>query len=282
MSEECTHDCSNCSAACSSRDAAPQHDAPNPNSSVKKVIGVVSGKGGVGKSMTSALLACAMARRGYHCGILDADITGPSIPKLFGIHGRAMADDKGCWPIQSRMGIDVMSINLLVENEEDPVVWRGPVIAGAVKQFWTDVVWKDVDFLFVDMPPGTGDVPLTVFQTIPVDGIVIVTSPQELVSMIVGKAVKMAQMMDIPIIGIIENMSYVECPDCGKAIEIFGKSHVDDVATQYHLPVLGRIPMTPSIAAASDAGAVEDLEGNWLDVAISAIEAIPENPDKSK
>ena len=158
MSEECTHDCSNCGAACSSRNAAPQHDAPNPNSSVKKVIGVVSGKGGVGKSMTSALLACAMARRGYHCGILDADITGPSIPKLFGIHGRAMADDKGCWPIQSRMGIDVMSINLLVENEEDPVVWRGPVIAGAVKQFWTDVVWKDVDFLFVDMPPGTGDV----------------------------------------------------------------------------------------------------------------------------
>ena len=157
MSEECTHDCSNCSAACSSRDAAPQHDAPNPHSRVKKVIGVVSGKGGVGKSMTSALLACAMARRGYHCGILDADITGPSIPKLFGIHGRAMADEKGCWPIQSRMGIDVMSINLLVENEEDPVVWRGPVIAGAVKQFWTDVVWKDVDFLFVDMPPGTGD-----------------------------------------------------------------------------------------------------------------------------
>ena len=170
MSEECTHDCSSCGAACSSRDAAPKHDAPNPNSSVKKVIGVVSGKGGVGKSMTSALLACAMARRGYHCGILDADITGPSIPKLFGIHGRAMADDKGCWPIQSRMGIDVMSINLLVENEEDPVVWRGPVIAGAVKQFWTDVVWKDVDFLFVDMPPGTGDVPLTVFQSLPVDG----------------------------------------------------------------------------------------------------------------
>ena len=179
MSEECTHDCSSCGAACSSRDAAPKHDAPNPNSSVKKVIGVVSGKGGVGKSMTSALLACAMARRGYHCGILDADITGPSIPKLFGIHGRAMADDKGCWPIQSRMGIDVMSINLLVENEEDPVVWRGPVIAGAVKQFWTDVVWKDVDFLFVDMPPGTGDVPLTVFQSLPVDGIVVVASPQE-------------------------------------------------------------------------------------------------------
>ena len=201
MSEECTHDCSNCGAACSSRNAAPQHDAPNPNSSVKKVIGVVSGKGGVGKSMTSALLACAMARRGYHCGILDADITGPSIPKLFGIHGRAMADDKGCWPIQSRMGIDVMSINLLVENEEDPVVWRGPVIAGAVKQFWTDVVWKDVDFLFVDMPPGTGDVPLTVFQSLPIDGVVIVTTPQDLVSMIVAKAVKMANMMHIPVLG---------------------------------------------------------------------------------
>ncbi len=212
MSEECTHDCSNCSAACSSRDAAPKHDAPNPHSSVKKVIGVVSGKGGVGKSMTSALLACAMARRGYHCGILDADITGPSIPKLFGIHGRAMADDKGCWPIQSRMGIDVMSINLLVENEEDPVVWRGPVIAGAVKQFWTDVVWKDVDFLFVDMPPGTGDVPLTVFQSLPVDGIVVVASPQELVSMIVAKAVNMAEMMKVPMLGIVENMSYIVCP----------------------------------------------------------------------
>ena len=220
MSEECTHDCSNCGAACSSRDAAPQHDAPNPNSSVKKVIGVVSGKGGVGKSMTSALLACAMARRGYHCGILDADITGPSIPKLFGIHGRAMADDKGCWPIQSRMGIDVMSINLLVENEEDPVVWRGPVIAGAVKQFWTDVVWKDVDFLFVDMPPGTGDVPLTVFQSLPVDGIVVVASPQELVSMIVAKAVNMAEMMKVPMLGIVENMSYIVCPDCGKHINV--------------------------------------------------------------
>ena len=227
MSEECTHDCSNCSAACSSRDAAPQHDAPNPNSSVKKVIGVVSGKGGVGKSMTSALLACAMARRGYHCGILDADITGPSIPKLFGIHGRAMADDKGCWPIQSRMGIDVMSINLLVENEEDPVVWRGPVIAGAVKQFWTDVVWKDVDFLFVDMPPGTGDVPLTVFQSLPVDGIVVVASPQELVSMIVAKAVNMAEMMKVPMLGIVENMSYIVCPDQFPHIEPdrYGQGH---------------------------------------------------------
>ena len=256
MSEECTHDCSNCGAACSSRDAAPQHDAPNPNSSVKKVIGVVSGKGGVGKSMTSALLACAMARRGYHCGILDADITGPSIPKLFGIHGRAMADEKGCWPIQSRMGIDVMSINLLVENEEDPVVWRGPVIAGAVKQFWTDVVWKDVDFLFVDMPPGTGDVPLTVFQSLPVDGIVVVASPQELVSMIVAKAVNMAEMMKVPMLGVVENMSYVVCPDCGKHINVFGDSHVDEVAAKHHLPCWPSAPSTP-VGLLSDAGLIE-------------------------
>ena len=238
MSEECTHDCSTCGAACSSRTAAPEHDAPNPNSSVKKVIGVVSGKGGVGKSMTSALLACAMARRGYHCGILDADITGPSIPKLFGIHGRAMADDKGCWPIQSRMGIDVMSINLLVENEEDPVVWRGPVIAGAVKQFWTDVVWKDVDFLFVDMPPGTGDVALTVFQGLPVDGIVIVTTPQDLVQMIVEKAFNMAKMMKVPVLGLVENMSAYVCPDCGKSHPLFGTSKVEETAAALGVPVL--------------------------------------------
>lgn len=276
MSEECTHDCSNCGAACSSRDAAPQHDAPNPNSSVKKVIGVVSGKGGVGKSMTSALLACAMARRGYHCGILDADITGPSIPKLFGIHGRAMADDKGCWPIQSRMGIDVMSINLLVENEEDPVVWRGPVIAGAVKQFWTDVVWKDVDFLFVDMPPGTGDVPLTVFQSLPVDGIVVVASPQELVSMIVAKAVNMAEKMNVPVLGVVENMSYVTCPDCGKKIEVFGKSKLDAVAGEYQVDVLGRVPIDPALAAACDAGTFEnELPEGLLPEAVAKIRAVP-------
>ena len=274
MSEECTHDCSTCSAACSSREAAPQHDAPNPNSSVKKVIGVVSGKGGVGKSMTSALLACAMARRGYHCGILDADITGPSIPKLFGIHGRAMADDKGCWPIQSRMGIDVMSINLLVENEEDPVVWRGPVIAGAVKQFWTDVVWKDVDFLFVDMPPGTGDVPLTVFQSLPVDGIVVVASPQELVSMIVAKAVNMAEMMKVPMLGIVENMSYIVCPDCGKHINVFGDSHVDEVAAKHHLPVLAKCPIDPQLAALSDAGMIETYGGQFLEGAADACEKL--------
>ena len=272
MSEECTHDCSNCSAACSSRDAAPQHDAPNPNSSVKKVIGVVSGKGGVGKSMTSALLACAMARRGYHCGILDADITGPSIPKLFGIHGRAMADEKGCWPIQSRMGIDVMSINLLVENEEDPVVWRGPVIAGAVKQFWTDVVWKDVDFLFVDMPPGTGDVPLTVFQSLPVDGIVVVASPQELVSMVVQKAVKMAQMMNIPIVGLVENMSYITCPDCGRKIYLFGEGKTQEAADRYGLPLLAQMPIDPALAALVDAGRIEDFQGSWLSAAADRLE----------
>ena len=274
MSEECTHDCSTCGAACSSRTAAPEHDAPNPNSSVKKVIGVVSGKGGVGKSMTSALLACAMARRGYHCGILDADITGPSIPKLFGIHGRAMADEKGCWPIQSRMGIDVMSINLLVENEEDPVVWRGPVIAGAVKQFWTDVVWKDVDFLFVDMPPGTGDVPLTVFQSLPVDGIVVVASPQELVSMIVAKAVNMAEMMKVPMLGIVENMSYIVCPDCGKKISVFGESHVDEVAAKHGLPVLAKCPIDPQLAACSDAGMIEAYPGQYLEGAADACEKL--------
>ena len=274
MSEECTHDCSSCGAACSSRDAAPKHDAPNPNSSVKKVIGVVSGKGGVGKSMTSALLACAMARRGYHCGILDADITGPSIPKLFGSHGRAMADDKGCWPIQSRMGIDVMSINLLVENEEDPVVWRGPVIAGAVKQFWTDVVWKDVDFLFVDMPPGTGDVPLTVFQSLPVDGIVVVASPQELVSMIVAKAVNMAEMMKVPMLGIVENMSYIVCPDCGKHINVFGESHVDEVAAKHGLPVLAKCPIDPKLAELSDAGMIETYGGEFLEGAADACEKL--------
>ena len=280
MSENCNHDCSSCGEACASRDPKSFLEKPHAESSIRKVIGVVSGKGGVGKSMVSSLLAANFQKKGYHTAVMDADITGPSIPKAYGINEKATGDEHAIYPVVSKSGIQVMSVYLLLEDATDPVIWRGPVIAGTVKQFWQDVVWKDVDYMFVDMPPGTGDVPLTVFQTIPVDGIVIVTSPQELVSMIVGKAVKMAQMMNIPIIGIIENMSYVECPDCGKAIEIFGKSHVDEVATQYHLPVLGRIPMTPSIAAASDAGAVEDLEGNWLDVAISAIEAIPENPDK--
>ena len=274
MSEECTHDCSSCGAACSSRDAAPKHDAPNPNSSVKKVIGVVSGKGGVGKSMTSAMMAVSMRRKGYKVGVLDADITGPSIPKLFGVHGPAMGTEDGINPVESHTGIKIMSINLLLEDEEAPVVWRGPVIAGAVKQFWTDVVWKDVDFLFVDMPPGTGDVPLTVFQSLPVDGIVVVASPQELVSMIVAKAVNMAEMMKVPMLGIVENMSYIVCPDCGKHINVFGDSHVDEVAAKHHLPVLAKCPIDPQLAALSDAGMIETYGGEYLEGAADACEKL--------
>ena len=260
MSEECTHDCSNCSAACSSRDAAPQHDAPNPNSSVKKVIGVVSGKGGVGKSMTSALLACAMARRGYHCGILDADITGPSIPKTFGVHGQLEGCEEGILPARSEGGVQMISINLVLPHEDDPVIYRGPIIAETVKQFWSDVVWDDVDFLFVDMPPGTADVPLTVFQSLPIEGIVIVTSPQDLVKMIVKKAFNMAGMMKIPVLGIVENYSYLACPDCGKHISVFGESHIDEVAAHYELPVLAKLPIDPKLAAAVDAGKIEDAK----------------------
>ena len=260
---ECTHDCSTCGQNCASR-GKPQdlHEAPHKLSHIKKVIGVVSGKGGVGKSMTSAMMAVTMRRLGYKCGVLDADITGPSIPKLFGIHARAVGDDKGIWPIKSRTGIDIMSINLLLENEDDPVVWRGPVIAGAVKQFWQDVIWEDVDFLFVDMPPGTGDVPLTVFQTLPVDGILVVTSPQELVSMIVAKAVKMAQMMNVPILGVVENMSYVLCPDCGRHIQVFGDSHVDEIAEKYSLPVLAKMPIDPALAKNADEGLIETFAGD--------------------
>ncbi len=269
---DCTHDCSSCSQNCSSRQS-PQdfREPPHELSRIKKVIGVVSGKGGVGKSMTSALMAVELRRRGYAVGVLDADITGPSIPKLFGIHGRAVGDENGIWPIQSRTGVQVMSINLLLENEEDPVVWRGPVIAGAVKQFWQEVIWKDVDFLFVDMPPGTGDVPLTVFQTLPVDGILVVASPQELVSMIVGKAVKMAQMMNVPILGIVENMSYVQCPDCGRRINVFGDSHVDETGKKYHLPVLAKMPLNPEFAKEADAGMIETFAGDYLDGAADAV-----------
>lgn len=272
MSEACTHDCSNCHADCSSR--APQHEPPHAKSHIKKVIGVVSGKGGVGKSMTSAMMAVSMRRKGYKVGVLDADITGPSIPKLFGVHGPAMGTEDGINPVESHTGIKIMSINLLLEDEEAPVVWRGPVIAGAVKQFWQEVIWDDVDFLFVDMPPGTGDVPLTVFQSIPVDGIIVVTSPQELVSMIVEKTVKMAEMMDIPVIGIVENMSYAQCPDCGKKINIFGESKLDKVAEEYNLKVLGRLPIDPKLAAACDKGAIELYSGNWLDEASDIIESV--------
>ena len=272
MSEACTHDCSNCHADCSSR--APQHEPPHAKSHIKKVIGVVSGKGGVGKSMTSAMMAVSMRRKGYKVGVLDADITGPSIPKLFGVHGPAMGTEDGINPVESHTGIKIMSINLLLEDEEAPVVWRGPVIAGAVKQFWTDVVWKDVDFLFVDMPPGTGDVPLTVFQSLPVDGIVVVASPQELVSMIVAKAVNMAEMMKVPMLGIVENMSYIVCPDCGKKISVFGESHVDEVAAKHGLPVLAKCPIDPQLAACSDAGMIEAYPGQYLEGAADACEKL--------
>ena len=269
MSEACTHDCSNCHADCSSR--APQHEPPHAKSHIKKVIGVVSGKGGVGKSMTSAMMAVSMRRKGYKVGVLDADITGPSIPKLFGVHGPAMGTEDGINPVESHTGIKIMSINLLLEDEEAPVVWRGPVIAGAVKQFWQEVIWDDVDFLFVDMPPGTGDVPLTVFQSLPLAGIIIVTSPQELVSMIVAKAVNMAKKMNVPILGLVENMSYLECPDCGKKISVFGESHIDDVAKEYGIPVLAQIPIRPAIAKAVDEGTVEYVEADFLDDAVKAV-----------
>ena len=265
MSEECTHDCSSCSANCSSRAPQDFHEPPHPSSRIKKVIGVVSGKGGVGKSMVTAMLAVALAHEGKKVGILDADITGPSIPKALGIHSRALAEGDNLLPAVSRDGIKVMSLNLLVENETDPVVWRGPVIAGAVKQFWTDVIWGELDVLLVDMPPGTGDVPLTVFQTLPVDGIVIVTSPQQLVGMIVEKAVNMANMMGIPILGLVENYSYFVCKDCGEKQYIFGKGDVKEQATRLHIPATANVPIEPALAKAGDEGLLEGYAQNWLD-----------------
>ena len=268
MSEACNHDCSSCKSNCDHR--APQHEPPHARSRIQKVIGVVSGKGGVGKSMTSAMLAVSMRRLGFKAGVLDADITGPSIPRLFGVKGPATGDGESINPVSSRTGVEIMSINLLLDDPEAPVVWRGPVIAGAVKQFWQEVVW-DVDFLFVDMPPGTGDVPLTVFQTLPVDGIVIVSSPQELVGMIVGKAVQMAQMMHVPILGLVENMSYAVCPDCGKHINVFGDSHVDEIADKYSLPVLAKMPIDPELAKEADAGMIEMFAGDYLDNAAQTV-----------
>ena len=247
---------------------------PNKHSSVKKIIAVMSGKGGVGKSMVTALLASLLAKRGYKNGILDADITGPSIPKMFGINQRGQGTDEGLLPSVSKKGMKIMSSRLLLEHENDPIVWRGALIANLVSQFWTDVIWEDVDYLFVDMPPGTGDVPLTVFQSIGVDGIVIVTSPQELVSVIVEKALKMAKMMDIPVLGIVENMSYVECPDCGKHIEVFGKSKVEEVAKEYDLAVLAKMPLNPELATLSDKGNIEDANVNYLDEALDLIESL--------
>lgn len=271
MSEECTHDCSSCSSKCSEKQSLIEQT--NEFSHVKKVIAVVSGKGGVGKSLVTSTLAVASQRKGYKTAILDADITGPSIPKAFGIKSKAQGNDHGILPAVTKTGIEMMSLNLLVENDTDPVVWRGPVIAGTVKQFWTDVIWDDVDYMFIDMPPGTGDVPLTVFQSIPVDGIVIVTSPQELVSMIVGKAVKMANMMNIPIIGLVENMSYVECECCHNKINIYGESRLDAAAAEYGIKALAKIPVKPQIAAACDAGVIELCEdAQWLNDAFAAVE----------
>ena len=265
MSENCNHNCSECGKDCSSRkDPESLIETPHELTKVKKIIGVVSGKGGVGKSMVTSLLAVSMQRRGNSTAILDADITGPSIPKAFGIKDRPDGSDIGLFPVKSKLGTKIMSVNLLLENDTDPVIWRGPVIAGTVKQFWTDVIWGDVDYMFIDMPPGTGDVPLTVFQSIAVDGIIVVTSPQELVSMIVEKAVRMAQLMNIPILGLVENMSYFKCPDNGKEYAIFGDSHIDEIAAGYNLPVLARLPIDPSIAAACDRGAIEDLKQDWF------------------
>ena len=261
---DCNHDCSSCSANCSERKAESFLKALNPESSVKKVIAVVSGKGGVGKSMVTSLLAVTMARRGYKTAVLDADITGPSIPKSFGIREHARGTDKYLLPAVTHTGLQIMSINLILENETEPVVWRGPVIAGAVTQFWTDVLWQDVDFMFVDMPPGTGDVPLTVFQSLPVDGIIIVTSPQDFVGMIVAKAVNMANMMNIPVLGIVENMSYFKCSDCGKEHSIFGESKVEQIAKEYGIPKFAKLPIDPVIATMVDAGEVEAVSGEHI------------------
>lgn len=263
--ESCSHNCSGCGEDCGDREQESLFEKLNSHSSVKKVIGVVSGKGGVGKSLVTSLLAVAAQKKGLRAAIMDADITGPSIPKSFGIHEKARASQMGMMPALSSNGIQIMSLNLIAENETDPVIWRGPVIAGVVKQFWTDVVWKDVDIMFIDMPPGTGDVPLTVFQSIPVDGIVIVSSPQELVGMIVEKAVNMAAMMDIDVLALVENMSYVKCPDCGKEIRIFGESSIDKIAKKHNIKLTAKLPIDPSIASLVDSGKIEESSVDSLD-----------------
>ena len=265
-SENCTHNCSTCGENCASRTEPQDLIAPlAEGASVKHVYAVVSGKGGVGKSLVTSLLAAQTQLRGYNTAVLDADITGPSIPQSFGIHGRAQGCDGGILPAVAKTGLQMMSINLLLEHESDPVVWRGPVIAGAVKQFWTDVIWDDVDYMFVDMPPGTGDVPLTVFQSLPVDGVVIVTSPQDLVSMVVAKAVNMAREMDVPVLGMVENYSYMECPDCGKQISVFGESNIDELAKQWDVKNIVKLPIEPEFANAFDAGQIEEGRYKNLD-----------------
>ena len=268
----CSGNCSTCGSDCADRKQESLLAQLNPHGSVKKVIAVVSGKGGVGKSTVTSMLAVAMARTGKRVGVLDADITGPSAPTAFGVNECQGATPNGLYPALTKGGIQVMSINLLLDNTTDPVLWRGPVIAGAVKQFWTDVIWEDVDYMFVDMPPGTGDVPLTVFQSLPVDGIVIVTSPQDLVSMIVSKAVKMANMMHVPVLGFVENYSYLECPDCGKKIEVFGKSKLDEIAEAFHVPVLARLPIDPKVAEAYDNGLMETVNTDALVEVLKAVE----------
>jgi Mrp family chromosome partitioning ATPase len=267
MDKGCSNSCEKCKTE-KNEDKNPINDLSvdmHHLSSIKKVIAVVSGKGGVGKSMVTSMLAVLMKRKGYHSAVLDADITGPSIPKAFNIKERASGSDLGMYPIKSKTGIDIMSINLLLEHDTDPVVWRGPLLGNVVKQFWSEVIWTDVDFMFIDMPPGTSDVPLTIFQSLPINGIIVVTSPQELVSMIVEKAVKMANMMSIPVLGIVENYSYFFCPDNNKEYKIFGESHIDEIAKQHDIKVLGKIPIDPRISTASDKGMIELFEGSWLD-----------------
>ena len=273
---ECTHNCSTCSENCSSRKPESFLKELNERSSVKKVIAVVSGKGGVGKSLVTSLMASEMQRRGYNCAVLDADITGPSIPKSFGITEKARGTETFLLPAVTYSGIQVMSVNLILEDETQPVVWRGPVIAGAVTQFWTDVIWTDVDYMFVDMPPGTGDVPLTVFQSLPVDGIIIVTTPQDLVGMIVAKAVNMAELMHIPVLGIVENMSYYKCPDCGKEHAIFGESKVEETAEQFGIAYTAKLPIDPVITTMVDAGEVENVSGEYISSIADAIEHMEE------
>ena len=272
----CTHNCSTCSANCSSKKGEPESliEPQNTASNIKHVIGVVSGKGGVGKSSVSSMLAVMTRRLGYNTAILDADITGPSIPKMFGLKGDLTGCEDGIIPKSTVTGIEAISINMLLQDETAPVIWRGSLIAGTVKQFWKDVVWGDVDYMYVDMPPGTGDVPLTVMQSLPLDGIVIVTTPSDLVSMIVSKAVNMAKMMNIPIIGIIENYSYLKCPCCGEKIEVFGKTHVDEIAQRYNIPVIARVPMDPKVSALCDAGTIETVETDAFDAAVEKITTV--------
>ena len=275
MSESCNGNCSSCgSADCGSRTQESLLAAANPKSSVRKVVAVVSGKGGVGKSTVTSLLATALSRRGRRAAILDADITGPSIPKAFGVTECREATEDGIVPAISDGGVQIMYINLLLDDETSPVLWRGPILAGAVKQFWTDVIWEDVDCLFVDMPPGTGDVPLTVFQSLPIDGVIVVATPQDLVSMIVAKAVNMAKMMNVPVLGFVENYSYYECPDCGKRVELFGRSHLDELAMETGIPILARLPIDPAVAALVDQGRIEEADVPALTPAVDRVEKL--------